>query len=61
MEHSSQNNLLRGFLPFFPVEYNLLSSGGGGGEGTKKILDFSRRSMVCRSTLRKVEPMSEKW
>ena len=27
----------------------------------KKILDFSRRSMVCRSTLGKVEPMSEKW
>ena len=26
-----------------------------------KILDFARRSMVCRSTLGKVERMSEKW
>ena len=61
MEHSSQNNL-RGFFTFFSVEnlveYNVLSRVV---KEQKKILDFSRRSMVCRSSLGKVEPMSEKW
>ena len=62
MEHSSQNNLRGFFFTFFSVEnlveYNVLSRVV---KEQKKILDFSRRSMVCRSTLGKVEPMSEKW